>query len=345
MSATSRGQSVEPVISIIIPAYNAADSLQSTIADILRQTGADFEVVLVDDGSTDATMDVAARLANTHPRVRFFRLPENRGVARAREYAVQHSRGEYLWFIDADDRPEPEALTRLVTAAQRTDADVVLCSAQFVDEGGGRRAISAPRLTASISGKEAFVLLLDGQITGHLWNKLFRRELANSIEFTPARVHSDLAMVAQLLAAADRVIAIPDMLYSYHLRSGSIIHSGTRRAESLVLVDDVVRRTAERLDPAILRSTEYGYFRFRFILLSGLKDAAIGPYDPGERRALVAQLRRRLGWRTLLLPLRGGDWRRLTLGVTAKLSMPLYRRTLQLASARAGAPTEGGTPP
>lgn len=329
-----------PVASIIVPAYNAGSSLEATITELLKQTSDDFEIVVVDDGSTDATGTVANRLAQEHPQVRSFPLQENRGVARAREHAARHSRGEFLWFIDADDRPAPDALEKLIAAAQRDDADVVVCGAQFVDEEGKRRPIPAPRLAGPLSGRQAFRMLLEGQITGHLWNKLFRRDLVGAIEFTPARVHSDLAMVAQLLAGARRVTSIPDVLYSYHLRGGSIIHSGSRRAESLGLIDAAVRSAAFRLDHRILRTREYRYFRFRFIVLSGVKDAVLGPYTDAERRKLVADLRVLLTWRSLLLPARAGDWRRLILGLAAKISQPLYRRVLGIANSRAGSPAQ-----
>lgn len=325
---------VAPAVSIVVPAYNAAAHLEESVTALLSQTLADFEIVLVDDGSTDATGEVAARLAELHPRVRFYGLPENRGVARAREHAAQQSRGEFLWFIDADDRPAPNALERLVETARSTRADVVICSAQFVDEHGATRLIPAPRAAASATGKHAFRMLLNGDITGHLWNKLFRRELVNAITFTPARVHSDLAMVAQLLASARRVVAIPDLLYSYLLRGGSIIHSGSRRSESLALIDEAVRSAATRLDPRILKTPDYRYFRLRFIVLSGLKDAILGPYDLTEQRQLVARHRALLTWRSLLLPAAAGDWRRLALGGAAKVSLPLYRRLVQLAGSR-----------
>ncbi len=325
--------SVAPAVSIVVPAYNASAHLEQSVTALLSQTLADFEIVLVDDGSTDATGEVAARLAELHPRVRFFALPENRGVAGAREHAAGQSRGEFLWFIDADDRPAPNALERLVETARTTGADVVICSAQFVDEHGATRPISAPR-PASVTGKQAFRMLLNGDITGHLWNKLFRRELVDAITFTPARVHSDLAMVAQLLASARRVVAIPDVLYSYLLRGGSIIHSGSRRSESLALIDEAVRSAATRLDPRILKTPDYRYFRLRFIVLSGLKDAVLGPYDLAEQRQLVARHRALLTWRSLLLPAAAGDWRRLALGGAAKVSLPLYRRLVVLAGSR-----------
>ncbi len=334
-----------PAVSVIVPAYNAAGLLEATITDLLRQTLPDIEIVVVDDGSTDATAEVAAELAAAHPQVRSFSLPENRGVAAAREHGVRQSLGEFIWFIDADDRPEPEALDRLVAAARRDNADVVLCSARIVTTKGGFRPVIAPRLRTPVTGRQAFRMLLTGDISGHLWNKLVRREVAEVIDFPLARVHSDLAMSAQLLAGASRVTSIPDVLYSYVLRGGSIIHSGQSRADSLALIDQTVRSAAAALDPRILETPEYRYFRLRYITLSGLKDAAAGPYDERERRERVARLRPQLTWTPLLLALRKGDWRRFTLGASAKISWPLYRRLLGLAAARAGSPESTATSP
>ena len=320
-----------PVVSVIVPAYNAAEFLGGAIDRLLGQTLPEIEIIVVDDGSTDATATIGARAAAAHAGVHFFRLEQNGGVARARARAVAESRGDFLWFVDCDDDWALSALEKLVAAARSTSADVVVCGAEYVYPGQ-RRPLAAPLLTNPITGAEAFSLLLDGEITGHLWNKLFRRSLAGEIEFTPARVHSDLAMVAQLIAAADRVAFIDDVLYFYVVRGGSIIRSGSRRAESLLLVEQAVTNASITLDTRIIGSNSYGYFRLRYVLLSGLKDALTGPYDAEERDEIVAELRSRLTWRLVLLAARRRDWKRLALAGTAKLSVPLHRRLLHLAA-------------
>ncbi|TFB93895.1 glycosyltransferase family 2 protein [Cryobacterium luteum] len=329
-----------PMVTVIVPAYNAAEFLAGAIDRLLQQTLATsvgaVEIVVVDDGSTDATATIGARAAAAHASVRYFRLEQNGGVARARARAVAESRGEFLWFVDCDDDWALSALEKLVAAARSTHADVVVCGAEYVYPGQ-RRPLAAPRLSVPISGAAAFNLLLDGELTGHLWNKLFRRSLAGEIEFTPARVHSDLAMVAQLLAAADRVAFIDDVLYSYVVRGGSIIRSGSRRAESLLLVEQAVTTAAITLDTRIIGSNSYGYFRLRYVLLSGLKDALTGPYDAEERAEIVAELRSRLTWRLVLLAAARRDWKRLALAGTAKLSVPLHRRLLRLAAEQGAA--------
>ena len=334
-SASGQGR---PRVSIIVPAYNAADYLAATIDDLLGQTLTDTEIVIVDDGSADATAEIAHRAARANPRVRVVRLAENGGVALARQRAVYESRGEFLWFVDADDERAADALEKLVAAAEASGADVVICSAEYVYDAGRTRPIPAPRLAAPVSGAAAFTLLLDGAITGHLWNKLFRREQALRITYPAARVHSDLAMVAQLLAGARVVAAIPDPLYFYRLRSGSIIRSGARRAESLLLVEQTVERAATSLDPGLPGSAEYRYFVLRYIVLSGVKDALTGPYTADQSAALIRTLRARLTWGSILLAAERRDWKRVALALSAKLSLRAHRALLGAASERLTSP-------
>jgi len=327
-----RGTAPLPRASVVVPAYNAEAHLDRSIAEILEQTLEDLEVVVVDDGSSDGTARIAAAWAERDARVRFVPLAENGGVAAARERAVREARADWVWFVDADDRRDPRALELLLAAAERDRADLVVCGARFVDPDGSTRPIPAPVLPGVVSGRLALRELLEGRITGHLWNKLVRRDLALGIEYTRARVHSDLAMTAQLVAAARRVAAIPEVLYSYLLREGSIIHSGRSRAESLLLVDDAVASAARRLDPRLLSTGSFALYRARFIVLSGLKDALLGPYPPDERMRRARALQSRLTWRAVAGFARRRDSKRLVLAVTAKTSLRLHRAVLTRAA-------------
>ncbi len=317
-----------PTVSVIIPAFRAAGYLREGVPRLLDQTFRDVEVLIVDDGSGDDTAETARSLAAQHPRVRAVILPVNGGVARARERAVAESTGEYLWFIDADDGWPNDALAHLVAAAQRTDADVVVAGADFVYQDASRRALRAPE-GPPVRGDEAFGLLLRGRITGHLWNKLFRREVMREVSFAPARVQSDLIMVADALARARTVAFIPRSVYEYRLRSGSIITSTSQRAESLAVIDAAVRADAEML--GVADGPDHRYFRARYIQLSGIKDALLASYTPQERRAHLRQRRAALRWADVLMFARRRDPRRLALAATAKTSLTAHRVLLRAA--------------
>ncbi|QEO14171.1 glycosyltransferase [Agromyces intestinalis] len=320
-----------PRASIVVPVFNGAGYLPDALPRLLAQRHDAFEVVVVDDGSADGSADLVRAAATDDDRLRLIALVENGGVARARQAGVAAARGEYVWFVDADDDWRDDALARLVEAADRDRLDVVVAGARFVYDGGSsQRALPAPT-GGPVDGRTAFEALLTGGISGHLWNKLFRRELASALEFTPARVHSDLAMVADALSRAGRVGFLDATIYDYRLRSGSIITSRSSRAASLELIGDAVDRAAARLDPALVDTDAFRYFRTRFLVLSSLKDGVQGPYSPAESRDIVRAMRRRLAASDLAVLARRRDARRLLLALAAKTSLPLYRGLLRAA--------------
>lgn len=319
-------------ISVVLPVFNDAGHLSNAIDRILGQTGVDIELVIVDDGSTDGSIAVARGAADCDPRIRLIELPENGGVARARRRGVQEATSDWIWFVDSDDEWPPDAAEHLAAAASRSPGtDVVVAAARYTFESGRPPVVLAPPAGGPVTGVDAFRLLLVGRITGHLWNKLFRRELLLSFEFTPARVQSDLAMVAQALAAAGQVTSTPSHVYEYRVRTGSIITSRSSRAESLELIAGAVEAAARRADPAVLDSVEYRYFVLRYLTLSGLKDAVCGPYTTEERARRIRQLRTRLRIPDLLLLARRRDVKRLLFALSAKTSMPMYRKLLAAA--------------
>ncbi len=249
----------------------------------------------------------------------------NEGVAAARERATHLATGEYVWFVDSDDDWPDDALLTLLTAARASDADVVVAGARYVS-GKGEKPVGDVALTGEFDGRRAFELFLTGRISGHLWNKLFRRSLALSIQFWRIQVHSDQAMVAQLLAGAGTVTAVPTVVYRYVLRSGSIIRSGRKRSESLLAVGAVVETAARSFGAGVRDSADYAYYQHRFIVASALKDATSGAYPASEERTLFAAARAQIGVRGLVAVARRRDIRRLALLGAALLGRPVYRR-------------------
>ena len=255
----------------------------------------------------------------------------NAGVAAARETAVRAARGEYLWFVDADDDWPDDAVAAMLAAASSTGADVVCAGADYRFPDGRTRSVGQA-FTGVLEPEEAFRRFLVGRITGHLWNKLVRREHAATIGFTRSRHHSDQAMVAQLLAGAKRVAGVPASVYDYVLREGSIIRSGTPRSASLETVGAVVRSCAERL--GLERSAEYRYYVARFALLSRLKDATSGAYSPEEATRLARRIRSEISTAELVALWRRGDRRRFALLAAGRWCPPVYRAAMRRGGAR-----------
>lgn len=121
------------MISVVIPTYNAEAFLAESINSILSQTHKDLEVVVVDDGSTDSTPDLIEYFAKKDKRVRYFRLPENKGISYARNVGMRESLGEYIAVMDADDISSP---TRLKKQLKALKGDFVYSSYFLADEHG-----------------------------------------------------------------------------------------------------------------------------------------------------------------------------------------------------------------
>ncbi|MBB3676983.1 glycosyltransferase family 2 protein [Modestobacter versicolor] len=317
------------LVSVVLPVFDDEAHLEDAVERVLAQRGVDVELVIVDDGSSDGSRVIAQAAADRDPRVVFRPLAENGGVARARRHGVEAASGTWVWFVDSDDAWPSDAAARLVAAAaQGADTDVVVAAADVTHASGRAPSRHLAPSSPPVDGREAFRLLLTGDVTGHLWNKLFRRELLLGIEFTPARVQSDLAMTAQSLAAARRVAFLPETVYEYRIRSSSIITSRSRRAESLELIAGVVDRVAATVQPPLTGTDEHRYFVVRYLTLSGIKDAVTGAWSDEERAGLLRRLRPRLGPREFALLARRRDAKRLALAATARTSLRAYRKVL-----------------
>ncbi|TNM61074.1 glycosyltransferase [Streptomyces sp. NP160] len=328
--------STTPQVSVVLPVFDDEEHLPAALERLLRQRSVDLEVVVVDDGSRDGSLAAARAVAAREPRVRVVALPENRGVARARERGVAESRAEHVWFVDSDDDWPDDAAATLLDTARSCDADVVVAAAVQDASGTGAsraaRRLSPPQEGGSVSGERALRWALTGRITGHLWNKLFRRELLLAVEVVPATTQSDLPTVLGALARAQRVAFTGAVVYEYRLRPGSVITSARRRAASLALIGPAVERALVHSAPHLSGSPEHRYFTTRYLLLSGIKDALSGAYPPDESARAASALRRQIGWQELTAVGRQRDPRRLALAAAARASLPLYRRLLRVAA-------------
>jgi glycosyltransferase involved in cell wall biosynthesis len=223
---TAPNQSVMPTVTVIVPVHNAVQFLSSLHSQLTAIAPAAAQIVVVDDNSEDDTLD----------EVSLWRLPTElivtrspgRGVAAARNHALGLVTSECVWMVDSDDSWPADAITRLAAAMTR-ETDVVLCDArrEYPDGSAGRPISDGSATPVPVTGSEALRRLLLGEIEGHLWNKLFRTSLIRDTGFPPTNAHSDLGGVIRFFANARSVVGVGEQLYTYGMRSGSILHRRT----------------------------------------------------------------------------------------------------------------------
>lgn len=212
-------QNLMPTVSIIVPVYNVGEALlRPCIESALAQTFRDFELILVDDASTDNSADVCASYSD--PRIRLLRLPENGGLANARNQGIAVSTGNYITFLDADDKLTPRALQDMLWAATYRDADIVIGATQPVaNEFIGKDELSV------IPPKKAIEMALYQTVINHsAWGKLYRRQLCEQFPFRSGW-YEDLRSFYQLFLAAKKVVYLPEQVYVYTDNPASYLHT------------------------------------------------------------------------------------------------------------------------
>ena len=216
----------EPRISMIVPVYRAAAYLEESVGALLSQTFADFEVILVDDGSPDECPALCDALAAKDERVRVIHQT-NSGAGAARNAGIAAARGAYLMFPDSDDLCDARFAEVMEEAAASCNADVVVCGYQSFDETGDRERMSLPAgvYPDETATREFFTSYFPLGVAGYAWNKLFARRLftACGVRFPAMRRYEDGVFTLAAFGAAKCVCVVPDVLYRYRINTLSTL--------------------------------------------------------------------------------------------------------------------------
>ena len=213
----------EPQISVIVPVYNVKPYLRQCLDSIIGQTYRNLEIIIVDDGSTDGCGAICDEYAARDRRVTVFHTI-NGGLSAARNHGLEHisENSEFVLFVDSDDWIEKDAVQKLFSAINRYRADIAIC--RFWVERRGGRGVSSSLDRTVILEKEQILkyFATTPHISNVAWNKLYRRGVFSSIRYPVGRAFEDVATTYKLLAAAGRVVVIPEILFHYRCRHNSI---------------------------------------------------------------------------------------------------------------------------
>lgn len=283
-----------PLVSVITPTYNRARYLPEAIESVLAQTYDRFEHWIVDDGSTDATPDVVARY-RSDPRIRYLRHEENRGQSHARNTAIARAGGEFICFLDSDDRWFPEKLARSLEAfARHPDTDVVYGDYVFID---GEGEVLAIRNMRRHSGRIVGHMLRDNCVSMN--TTMARRRCFDELGgFSGRRAVADDYDLWLRFSAYYRFLYIPEKLGCYRIMDDQISSDKTGRFEvNEAIIRDFLAEHGHRVAPAEARTGRAHFLtrRGRHLAREGQRFQALNCYS----RALA------------LTPLSRGPWRAL----------------------------------
>lgn len=241
-----------PLVSVVVPAFNAEVTIARTLQSIVAQTYKDLEIIVVNDGSTDGTAGIVEGFVRADPRVRLVCQP-NGGVASARNHGLRIARGTYFAPIDADDVWAPENIYEQVTALEAGGPSVTFSFAAsfIIDEADRRRERTRPRPKA----RADYVGLLRRNWVGNGSAAVFRRDAVvaaggydESLRARKAQGAEDWKLALKL-AAKGTVIALPKELIGYRDMPNSMSMDPVTMTRSTMLVIDEMRRFGPRLPP------------------------------------------------------------------------------------------------
>lgn len=215
---------MDELVSIIVPVYNVSAYLRKCVESLVNQTYKRIEIILVDDGSTDNSGFLCDEWKKTDSRIVVIHK-ENGGLSDARNAGIDICHGDYILFVDSDDSIPVYTCELLLETKNKYDSDIVISSTFLEYEDG--RIVDEDKVyhePVTVSGIEAIKNVFAGK--GYsAWGKLYKRKLFQEQRFPKGRIDEDFATAYKIFFLADRVTYIPDNLYYYLKRSGSIMKS------------------------------------------------------------------------------------------------------------------------
>ena len=212
-----------PFISVIMPVFNAGNRVHTALESLLVQDYSNLEIIIINDCSTDNSLSVIGEyvpvLEGRGMSVKVISHPQNSGVATARNTGLAHASGEYIYYVDADDRIESNTIRLLFKKAMSENADIVGCN-WFLTFEKNERIMNQPSFTES---KDAIQKMLNGSMRWNLWLFLVRRSLyeKHQIRFVPGlNMGEDLLVMVKLFIHAGKVVFLNKGLYHYGQSNG-----------------------------------------------------------------------------------------------------------------------------
>ncbi|MDN4611056.1 glycosyltransferase family 2 protein [Arthrobacter burdickii] len=212
-----------PLVSVIVPVYNSASTIDRALASVLAQSYGNWELLVVDDASTDDSARRARAVAASVPDrpVRVIDSPENRGSSAARNTGLDAAAGEFVAFLDADDELLPDYLEALTSACD-ADTDIVVCG-HVVSVDGSEDRPRASRDAGRMDGRTALRAALADRITPFPWDKLYRRSLFDGLRYPEGlKRFEDMVVNLALYPRARHVVVLQRPLYRYRISAGSL---------------------------------------------------------------------------------------------------------------------------
>ncbi len=200
---------MDDLISVIVPALNAEAYIERCLDSLVRQTYQNLEIICIDDGSTDGTVEKIKQYND--PRIKLIVRGQNYGISLTRNFGIGIASGKYFGFIDSDDFVDPDFYQKLHRSMIENDAEIVSTATRVIWPDKTRIWSSKPQVCQKFEDKLIAVR------NGSCWNKLYKRDLIrrNNIEFPAGVVFEDNLFIVKCLFFCNKLVIIDDTAYNY----------------------------------------------------------------------------------------------------------------------------------
>lgn len=262
-------------LSIIVPVYNVEKYLPECLDSLVKQTLDDYEIIVVNDGSPDNSQSIIDEYKASYPGLIRDIVIDNGGQGRARNFGLDMARGDYIGFVDSDDRVEPHMFKTMYDAALENSADVLICDAMaFYPDGREEYLSSAYREDMPLAA------------AGSCWDKIFRRSLLEGIRFPVGLWYEDFSFSAKALYRAGRTVHLAQALYRYRCgHSSTMRNNNSKRNLEIIQIIEDIRESI----PGIGSSDSFRELVLSHVLLDSVNRVAL--HKSKDRDAVIAKLR------------------------------------------------------
>lgn len=228
-------------ISVIVPIFNSEKYLHKCLNSILNQTLKDIEIILIDDGSTDNSLEIIQQYSNKHNNIKY-KYKKNEGQAIARNLGIEMATGEFITFVDSDDYIDENMLEKLYENAIQNKSDIVLCD--YVEE---YKNINIKKKTLFIKDEDihkSYIVSVAGPCSKIIKTQIFKQ---NNLKFLANNIYEDLAIIPTLALYAKTISYCEEVLYHYVIRENSTMQQTkyTKKLESIFNVMEYLSKQFE----------------------------------------------------------------------------------------------------
>lgn len=225
---------MEKLLSVVVPIYNVEPYLDRCMDSIINQTYRNLDIIMVDDGSPDKCPEKCDVWAKKDGRIRVVHK-ENGGLSDARNRGIRIAKGDYITFVDSDDFIDLNMYSIMMEALERTGAGVATCGRYIFSKGRKKEKHTVNEETVLSAVKAIEELLRGGVIEEAAWDKIYKKELFDDIEFPVGEINEDMPIMPYLMEHAGKVVCTGKPLYYYCENPGSITRSSYNEKKRIII--------------------------------------------------------------------------------------------------------------